>query len=203
MFAVEPTELGRAAGRLTELAFAREHGSEPWLLVRVAAGDEELAAALRALDTSGNAAPPAKIGFHTEVVSEAFRIGRDAAHAAGPDWTSLLRTLGDALYYAIPIRKRKDVDAAFGDRVSVGRALNKDLAFRHASVSKFHAYFQLPDGDRCSVADAGSKNGTMVNGSPLAPKQLVELASGDHVTFGSVFTIVMDARTLWRVLRTR
>lgn len=205
MFTVEPTELVRAAGRFTELVFAHEYGKVPWLLVRLGGDDEELAAALRAADASAAAAAvPGQIAFHTEVVSEApLRLKRDGALAAGPDWASLVRNLGDGRYHAVPVRKRTDVDAVFGERISIGRAMNKDIVFRHASISKFHAYFQLTDPDRCTVSDAGSKNGTMVNGTRLQPKEVVEVVSGDHVTFGSISTIVLDARTLWRVLRAR
>ncbi len=202
MFSVEPIELVRTAGRLTELSFGREHGRDPWLLVRLGGDDEELAAALRAAEASAATAAPGKIAFHTEIVSEALRLKRGGAQATEPDWQNIVKSLGDARYYAVAVRKRPGVDAAFGDRVSVGRALNKDIAFRHASISKFHAYFQIVDSEHCRLADAGSKNGTIVNGVPLS-KDGVDVVSGDHVTFGSITTIVLDARTLWRVLRAK
>lgn len=203
MPALEPTDLVRAAGRLSELVFGQEYGKIPWLLVRLARGDDELAAALRALDTRAAAAPRSgHMGFHTEVVSEApIRARRDGALGAGPDFAGLMRSLGDERYHVVPVQKRTDVDVVFEDRISIGRALNKDIVFRHASISKFHAYFRLDASSRCAVADAGSKNGTIVNGSRIKSKGAVEVVSGDHIVFGSVSTIVLDARTLWRVLR--
>jgi hypothetical protein len=202
---LEPTELVRAAGRFTELVFAHEYGKVPWLLVRLGAEDDQLAAALRAADAQvPSIRPPGQLGFHTEVLSEApIRLKREGEAASDPDWATLVRGLGDDTYYAVPIRKRTDVDAAFGERISIGRALNKDLVFRHASISKFHAYFQLGAPYVCALADAGSKNGTTVNGSRIPPKGVVEVVSGDRVTFGSVRTVVLDARTLWRVIRLR
>lgn len=205
MLTLEPSELTRAAGRLTEVVFAHEYGKVPWLLVRLGEEDDQLAAALRAADARvPSIRPPGQLAFHTEVLSEPLiRLKRNGEALSEPDWVSLVRGLGDDTYYAVPIRKRTDVDAAFGERISVGRALNKDLVFRHASISKFHAYFQLGAPHVCALADAGSKNGTSVNGSPIPPKGTVEVVSGDKVTFGSVRTVVLDVRTLWRVLRVR
>lgn len=204
MPALEPSDLVHAAGRLSELVFAHEYGKIPWLLVRLARNEDELAASLRAAHASAEASRPAgQIAFHTEAVSQTpLRAARDGP-AAGPDWASLLKSLGDERYHVVPVRKRTDVDVVFGDRISIGRALNKDIVLRHASISKFHAYFQAGASDRCTLADAGSKNGTLVNGVRLKPKESVEVVSGDQVVFGSIPTIVLDARTLWRVLRVR
>jgi pSer/pThr/pTyr-binding forkhead associated (FHA) protein len=52
-----------------------------------------------------------------------------------------------------------------------------------------------------SVSDAGSKNGTTVNGTRLAPRELVEVTNGDRVTFGSIETLFLDAGTIWRLIR--
>jgi len=203
MFVIEPIELTRAAGRLTEVVFSHEYGKVPWLLVQLAGTNDELSAALRAAETNDVGGPPSgPIAFRTEIVSETpIRLGRDGALA--PDRTNLVKILGDARYFAVPIRKRVDVDAVFGERISIGRALNKDVVLRHASISKFHAYFQLGGATHCALADAGSKNGTTVNGTRIPPKEVVEVVSGDRVGFGSVSTIVLDAQSLHHVLRTR
>src|SRR5882672_4827760 len=203
MLILEPSELVRAAGRLTELVFSHEYGDAPWLLVRIAPGDNELAAALRAADANAAAVrPPGQIAFHTEALAEAsIRLKNNSAAPADPDKTSLIRSLGNERYHVVPLSKRTDVDAVFGERVSIGRALNKDIVLRHTSISKFHAYFHQSEPDRCVLADADSKNGTLVNGARLKAKDPIEVASGDRVTFGSISTIVLDARALWRVLR--
>jgi hypothetical protein len=173
--------------------------------VRLDGVDDELVAGLRVTGTAVPAARQAgQMAFRTEAISiGAIRVARSASRAGEADLASILRNLGDAKYYATPIRKRTDVDAVFGERISLGRALNKDLVFRHASISKFHAYFELGDGGACRVADAGSKNGVIVNGTKIAPKASLEVTVGDAITFGSLWTMVLDARTLWRVLRHR
>lgn len=54
-----------------------------------------------------------------------------------------------------------------------------------AKVSRKHAVV-VRRGERVSVADIGSLNGTAVNGRPLAPEEVVDLKVGDIVSFGSV-----------------
>jgi hypothetical protein len=73
------------------------------------------------------------------------------------------------------------------ERVSIGRALNQDVVLRHPRVSKFHAFFITKAND-WSIADAGSTNGTTVNGVRLAPRRPALLRSGDQVAFGPIQT---------------
>jgi hypothetical protein len=204
MMSIEPAELVRDAGRTSELVFAHENGRSPWLLVRLEGADDELVAGLRVTGPLPAARQAGQIAFRTEAISiGAIRAARSSSRSGEVDLADILRSLGDGKYHATPIQKRTDVDAVFGERISLGRAMNKDLVFRHASISKFHAYFELSDGGMCRVADAGSKNGVVVNGTKIAPKSLVEVNVGDAVTFGAVWTMVLDARTLWRLLRHR
>src|SRR6185369_11639657 len=108
MLTIEPSELVRAAGRLTELVFAHEYGKIPWLLVRLGEEDDQLAAALRAADAQvPSIRPPGQLAFHTEILSEApIRLKRDGEGPSDPDWVSLVRGLGDDTYYAVPIHKQ-------------------------------------------------------------------------------------------------
>jgi len=185
----------------------REYGAAPLLLVRLDADPESLKAGLSTTLSGARttmARPIGNLGFHTEIASvHAFAAGnRSAQHAAEPDSGAVARFLKVAPHYILPLQKRADVDAAFADRISVGRAINKDIVLRQSSISKFHAYFQLDEHDTYYVADAGSKNGTAVNGKRLTePRELVAISKGDLVSFGSVETLLVDARTLWKALR--
>jgi hypothetical protein len=88
----------------------------------------------------------------------------------------------------------------YPDRVSVGRARNCDLVMRDPSVSKLHAHFRV-GGPKLELVDIDSQNGTRVNGRPLAPHQPAQVASGDTILFGSVAAKLVDAATLYDLLR--
>jgi pSer/pThr/pTyr-binding forkhead associated (FHA) protein len=85
----------------------------------------------------------------------------------------------------IPVRKSKD--NAFQRGVTVGRTANNDVVLDDGSVSRFHAWFQRDaTGPGWSLADAGSKNGTRVNGERLKSRKLVALKADAVIRFGQV-----------------
>jgi hypothetical protein len=119
---------------------------------------------------------------------------------AEPDIGDLARFITDRSYVTA-VDKRLEPEGPLGDRVLIGRAMNKDIVLRHPSISKFHAYFEATEAGDWSVADAGSKNGTSLNGTRLTPREPKNVANGDRVTFGAIETLLLDARTVWRLLR--
>ncbi|HEY2746090.1 MAG TPA: FHA domain-containing protein [Polyangia bacterium] len=88
----------------------------------------------------------------------------------------------------------------YPDRVSVGRARNCDIVMRDPSVSKLHAHFRI-SGPKLELVDIDSQNGTRVNGKPLAPHQPAPVAPGDTLLFGSVACKLVDAASLYDLLR--
>ncbi len=68
-----------------------------------------------------------------------------------------------------------------GDTV-VGRAPVCDLTIEDPSISRRHVRFRV-HGDHCRLADLGGRNGTFVNGEPIAE---AELHDGDTVVLGRV-----------------
>lgn len=69
---------------------------------------------------------------------------------------------------AAVVEKRKGANA-FDNMVTIGRAGNNDVALEVSSVSKFHAYFTKDTADgHWWLHDAGSSNGTWVDGERLA-----------------------------------
>ncbi len=66
---------------------------------------------------------------------------------------------------------------------SVGRE-NADVLLAHNTVSRRHATVAVEDG-RALVEDAGSTNGTYIDGKKLSPGERAELADGCDVVFGS------------------
>ncbi|MEL6545590.1 MAG: FHA domain-containing protein [Myxococcota bacterium] len=78
--------------------------------------------------------------------------------------------------------------SAANSMVTVGRATNMDIVLSSPSVSKLHAYFQRNiDGSGWTFADAGSRNGTVLNGQLLAHKSNEPVKSGDIIVFAKIF----------------
>ena len=88
----------------------------------------------------------------------------------------------------------------YPDRVSVGRARNCDVVLRDPSVSKLHAHFRV-GGGKLELVDIDSQNGTRVNGRPLPPHQPQLMANEDMILFGSVAAKLVDAPTLYDLLK--
>ncbi len=97
---------------------------------------------------------------------------------------------------------KKQKDNAFRRGVTVGRTANNDLVFDDGSVSRFHAWFQEEEG-AWSVADAGSKNGTQLEGKKLTGKKLYPLGPGARLKFGSVEVVFLDAPGFLRMVKER
>lgn len=92
-------------------------------------------------------------------------------------------------------------------QATVGRALNNDVVIRHPSVSKLHAYFELPrdfapeTASSLRLVDAGSANGTEVNGRALPADAPVVVQTGARLVFGDVDGELLDAAELYQLIR--
>jgi hypothetical protein len=98
----------------------------------------------------------------------------------------------------LPLRK---VQATFPSMITVGRTENNDIVIPDEQVSKVHAFFRQY-GDRLEISDAGSRNGTFVGGRRLESRGAsVPVKLQDHVCFGALEFILLDARACWEWLR--
>jgi pSer/pThr/pTyr-binding forkhead associated (FHA) protein len=102
-----------------------------------------------------------------------------------------------------PLRPR---DSAQGSMVTLGRESRQDVVIQDMSVSRFHAFAKPgPDG-ALVLQDAGSTNGTTVNGESVltaAAGPPRRLKPGDNVRLGHIEVTFTDARSLREfVLRT-
>jgi hypothetical protein len=167
----------------------------PLLLVSTD-GDVEMARQLEASEPAG------VLPFTTEEYSSSpWRPPPGTPDAFGPEEPAqFAELLAKAPYFALPLRKRPASDNLYADRISVGRARNKDVVLRHASVSKFHAWFEVGDKE-LFVADAESKNLTRLNGETLLPREKAPIKSGNAVSFGAIDCVVCSASVLWTCLR--
>lgn len=95
-------------------------------------------------------------------------------------------------------------ERSIGAFVSIGRTLNNDVVVPDVTVSRFHAFVKTPEGEAPRIQDAGSTNGTLVNGKPV-PTQAegvpVALSTGDDVRIGSVDFTYLEAAALQDFLR--
>lgn len=114
------------------------------------------------------------VGGSSHVVNEFA-----TAYAVG-NVSSSVRAKGDAEVYFV----RKRPGAAFAHQIGVGRAPNVDICVRRDRISKYHAFFSHAEDGVFMVADAGSKNGTAVNGQPLASRTPKPIQAGASVSFG-------------------
>jgi DNA-binding response OmpR family regulator len=69
-----------------------------------------------------------------------------------------------------------------GDITTIGRSDACDIVIAHSTVSRLHARITL-ELDRYMISDAGSANGTFVNGEPVLESH--QLGSGDEIWLGS------------------
>ena len=95
-----------------------------------------------------------------------------------------------------PIRKCHST--SFLQHVSIGRARNHDIVLRHKSVSKFHGWFELHEGDRLFVKDCDSRNHIFVDKHLVTQRH--EVRPGQTVAFGQVQCRVCTPASLWAAL---
>src|SRR5262249_55961303 len=93
----------------------------------------------------------------------------------------------------------KKPGASFPDRITVGRTPNNDLVIAETSISRFHAYVRR-EGNQWVVADAGSKNGSWLDGDALVARKERPLASHATVRLGDVDLIFYTAEELFIAL---
>ncbi len=96
----------------------------------------------------------------------------------------------------------KSMDSPWRGRICLGRARNNDLVVKAPSISKLHAHFLVDSDGSLSVSDAGSQNGTLVNGTAVARGQTVPLRPRDDLQFGTVRAVFHTAESFYSFLAT-
>jgi len=183
---------------LTELAsgnrqdFLEAHRSSHFLAVAVSTETPDLLDGLCLMCADERASHPVKaLPFKTKAQRGVLSV---PPRAGGGGLFDLL----GANCRVLEVGKRADVSAAFPDRISIGRAANKDIVLRDASVSKFHAWFGVDEAATLYLVDAGSTNHTKVGSRLLTPRSPEPVPTGTTIRFGSIDTVLLDAEMLWK-----
>jgi hypothetical protein len=207
---IAPASLAEIAETQDFTRFLLQYGNSLAVAVRVGDDDAQLASGLDgpAGGPAGRASAPGirSMEFHTasQVAPRHFlRRSTDVRGAGAALVKSLTHRLQEARHVIVSLRKREDSETLSAERISVGRATNKDIVLRHSSVSKFHAWFETDANDVAYVTDAESKNATRVNGKALSPRDRTRVEPGDVIIFGSVDLVLCSPDTLWAVLTGR
>jgi hypothetical protein len=119
---------------------------------------------------------------------------RTIAHQHATNAQSLLFDFDDLLIATLPPMSPVDV-------MKVGRLPDCELVVDDPSVSKLHARLTWQAGaNQVTVEDAGSSNGTFLNGVPVVGARTIN--DGDDVAFGDARFCFLRSRTLHQRLTT-
>jgi len=100
---------------------------------------------------------------------------------------------GESLAIAIPRQARRPY-------VTLGRGPENDVVVDDATLSRVHLVLMRPAGGGWTVRDAGSSNGTLLDGHRLAAGVPEPLASGARLQAGSVHLTFLGPADLLRRL---
>jgi hypothetical protein len=109
-------------------------------------------------------------------------------------------TVGGGEPLAIPIEKIKS--NGFMQKITLGRTSNNDIILDDASVSRFHAWVEEVSGV-FYYADAGSRNGSLVDGKRIEAKVKIQLKNGTKLRVGSVELIFYVPDEFFKMLKRR
>lgn len=95
----------------------------------------------------------------------------------------------------VPVIKR--MADAFQAFIWVGRESRCDVALPFESVSKLQAQFVKKPSGEYELIDAGSTNGTFVDGARLERNKPVAVRSGQKLRFGKVEALFLAPEAFW------
>jgi hypothetical protein len=197
---VLPQRLMHSIVQASETSFVQAHRESHFLAVATSSDEPGL---IEGLELSSGDTRPARpmsiMAFKTSAGVRSITPGSLRPTATLRPSTALAR----GQYHVVEIGKRGDLDGAFPERISVGRAANKDIVLRHMSVSKFHGWFELDEVFGLYVVDAGSTNHTVVHTRQLIARAREPVPPGTGIRFGSIDTLVIDAASLWHAFHAR
>ena len=138
------------------------------------------------------ATTPGEASSTIQVPSEALR-PREGATQPPEGCGEILAELRSALCQLVPI----PVDST--DRASIGRDPANAIVLRHKTISRTHIFLEVLESGDVLVTDAGSRNGTRLNGQRMVEPAVV--SASDRLEFGHVRARIVATALLWRLIR--
>jgi hypothetical protein len=112
------------------------------------------------------------------------------------DDTEVIETSGASI-----VQVAKSNRNPFHDMITVGRAANNDIVLADPTISKIHCYFRQGSKGEWILTDLGSRNGTLVNGRRLTPKESCFIFDGTCIAFAGEITVQFKTpEGLWRII---
>ena len=106
---------------------------------------------------------------------------------------------GLALDMAVWLLRPRRLVGLMTSVLRVGRSDTADVVISHQSISKVHARIHTRR-RRVAVVDAGSANGTFVNGTRIPPDEVMPLMDLDRLQMGSVSVVFVSAEAMVEML---
>jgi hypothetical protein len=97
----------------------------------------------------------------------------------------------------------KQASNPWPERISLGRARNNDVVLPDNSVSKLHAHYTKDKDDRMFIIDAGSRNGTVVNGKRLASNERAEVKFEDTIIIGVLQLVLVTSGMVYDLVHSQ
>jgi pSer/pThr/pTyr-binding forkhead associated (FHA) protein len=98
--------------------------------------------------------------------------------------TGILQNDQELRKYRVLLPKCPDT-GKIPNKFLVGRSEDREFNIDHSTVSKRHAFILLiPDKNTYQLGDAGSTNGTLLDGQAVKTGEPVALKDGDNISFG-------------------
>ena len=179
----------------------KEYAGVLFLLIELPQHTEELLGPLLELSTlDGEPLAGSAEAFVNTLEMARIDVQAGEPVLTGPGLVELLARLGDSTHFALPLLKRRDIEPS--GRITVGRSQNSDVVLMEPSVSNHHAWFGSDAQGSLTIQDAGSKNGTWVNGRRIQGDEVVWVQPMDQIKFGNLSTFTCMPGVLRGVLRT-
>jgi len=163
--------------------------------------------------------------FLSDYADELHRVGDDAFAQSHPHTVLVVTGVVGALAEQVPLNRTLvtepaglTVQAVVGligrvfplvkgkysspGPISLGRTPDNDVTIAESSISARHCFLRVL-GAEISLTDAGSTNGTLVNGVRLAPKKAQKVVEGDVLTMGRFNLAFHTPRGFIKALRER